>query len=168
MLKKTDLSEDLLTPTDLGADARDAVAGGLTVLLADIFALFLKTKNFHWHVSGPHFRSLHEMFDEHAGQIFAMVDDVAERARKLGGTTLRSVGHIVGLQRIKDNDETFVTARQMLEELRLDNQQLIKAMRELHEICDDKQDIATASVIENWIDETEGRVWFLFEAARES
>ncbi|WP_250518822.1 DNA starvation/stationary phase protection protein [Caballeronia sp. ATUFL_M1_KS5A] len=167
MLKKTDLSEDLLTPTDLGADARDAVAGGLTVLLADIFSLFIKTKNFHWHVSGPHFRSLHEMFDEQAGQIFAMVDDVAERARKLGGTTLRSVGQIVALQRIEDNDEMFVNARQMLEELRLDNQQLIKAMRELHDICDDRQDIATASVIENWIDEAEGRVWFLFEAARE-
>ncbi|MGI4862162.1 MAG: Dps family protein [Janthinobacterium lividum] len=156
----------LTTPTDLGNDARKEVAEGLTQLLADVFALFVKTKNFHWHVSGPHFRDYHLLLDDQAGFVFAMVDPIAERARKLGGTTLRSVGQIATLKRLSDNDAEFVAPEAMLKELREDNEALVKYMRELHDLCDDKEDVATASLIEDWIDQTEERVWFLFEATR--
>lgn len=156
----------LTTPTDLGNDARKEVAEGLTQLLADVFTLFVKTKNFHWHVSGPHFRDYHLLLDDQAGFVFAMVDPIAERARKLGGTTLRSVGQIASLKRLSDNDAEFVAPEAMLNELREDNEALVKYMRELHDVCDDKEDVATASLIEDWIDQTEERVWFLFEATR--
>lgn len=157
---------NLTTPTDLGAEARNAVSTGLTNLLADVFALFVKTKNFHWHVSGPHFRDYHLLLDDQAALVFAMVDPVAERARKLGGTTLHSVGQIASLKRLSDNDAEFVAPEAMLDELRQDNESLVKFMRELHQICDQKEDVATASLIENWIDQTEERVWFLFETTR--
>ncbi|RAR54629.1 starvation-inducible DNA-binding protein [Paraburkholderia unamae] len=159
-------SSNLTTPTDLGEEARKTVSAGLTKLLADVFTLFVKTKNFHWHVSGPHFRDYHLLLDDQATLVFAMVDPVAERVRKLGGTTLRSVGQIASLRRIEDNDESFVAPEAMLDELRHDNESLVKFMRELHQLCDEKEDVATASLIENWIDETEERVWFLFEATR--
>ncbi|HZT02500.1 MAG TPA: DNA starvation/stationary phase protection protein [Steroidobacteraceae bacterium] len=139
---------------------------GLTTLLADTFALYLKTKNFHWHMSGPHFRDWHLLLDEHATQVYDMTDPIAERARKIGGTTLKSIGQISKLQRLKDNDASFVTPRDMLAELREDNKQLAVYMRELHGVCDELGDVATASLLENWIDETERRVWFLFEATR--
>ena len=159
--------EDALkTPTDLGNKARKDVAEGLNALLADTFALYIKCKNFHWHVSGPHFRSYHLLLDEQATAIYAMLDPIAERVRKLGGTTIRSIKHISELQRIKDNNEPFVDAIAMLDELRNDNQALVKSMREVHDVCDEDQDIATASVLENWIDEAEQRIWFLFESTR--
>ncbi|WP_322034123.1 DNA starvation/stationary phase protection protein [Paraburkholderia sp. J76] len=157
---------NLTTPTDLGDDARKEVSAGLTKLLADVFTLFVKTKNFHWHVSGPHFRDYHLLLDDQAALVFAMIDPVAERARKLGGPTLRSVGQVVSLKRLSDNDATFVAPEAMLDELRHDNEALVKYMRELHQLCDDKEDVATASLIENWIDQTEERVWFLFETTR--
>lgn len=157
---------NLTTPTDLGADARQQVSAGLTKLLADVLTLFVKTKNFHWHVSGPHFRDYHLLLDDQATLVFAMVDPVAERARKLGGTTLRSVGEIASLRRLSDNEEPYVAPEAMLDELRRDNESLVKFMRELHDLCDDKEDVATASLIENWIDETENRIWFLFETTR--
>ena len=157
---------DLATPTDLGANASKEVSGGLNILLADVIALYFKTKNFHWHVSGPHFRDYHLLLDEQATQIDAMVDVIAERVRKLGGTTIRSIGHVARLQRVLDNDADYVTPHDMLAELREDNMQLNKHMRVLHELCDEHGDIATASLIENWIDETEQRVWFLFESGR--
>jgi starvation-inducible DNA-binding protein len=135
-------------------------------VLADMFALYLKTKNFHWHVSGPHFRDYHLLLDEQAGQIFATTDDIAERVRKIGGTTLRSIGHVARLQRVLDNDAEFVTPLDMLAELREDNKELTARLRETHDLCDEHRDMATASLIENWIDEAERRVWFLFEAAR--
>jgi len=156
----------LQTPSDLGADAVRDIATAFTTLLADVFALYLKTKNFHWHVSGPHFRDYHLMLDEHAEQIFAMTDDVAERVRKIGGTTLRSIGHAARLQRIKDNDADYVTPLDMLAELRSDNTQLVAALRAAHDLCDEHGDVASASLIENWIDETERRIWFLYEAGR--
>lgn len=156
----------LETPSDLKSNAVRDIAGALTLLLADAFALYVKTKNFHWHVSGPHFRDYHLLLDEQAAQIFATTDDIAERARKIGGTTLRSVGHIARLQRIKDNDAEFVTPLDMLAELREDNKQMLTSLREVHNLCDEHGDVATASLIENWIDETERRVWFLFEASR--
>jgi starvation-inducible DNA-binding protein len=131
-----------------------------------VFALYLKTKNFHWHMSGAHFRDFHLLLDEHGDQLFAMTDDIAERVRKVGGTTLRSIGQIGRLQRILDNDADFVTPLDMLAELRDDNKQLAAAMRETHAVCDDHDDVATASMLENWIDETERRVWFLFETTR--
>jgi starvation-inducible DNA-binding protein len=158
----------LKTPTDLGSNATQDIAAAFTTLLADVFALYLKTKNFHWHVSGPTFRDYHLMLDEQGDQIFAMTDEIAERARKLGGTTLRSIGHIARLQRIKDNDADFVTPLDMLAELRDDNRQLVAALRATHEVCDEHGDVAGASLIENWIDEAERRVWFLFEASRPS
>lgn len=154
------------TPTDLKTNAVRDVSAGLNQLLADTFALYLKTKNFHWHVSGVHFRDFHLLFDEHAAQIFAMTDDIAERVRKIGGTTLRSVGHIARLQRVEDNDADFVTPSDMVAELREDNKDLVARMRELHDLCDQHRDVATASLIENWIDEGERRLWFLFEASR--
>ncbi|MBB3223989.1 Dps family protein [Pseudoduganella umbonata] len=159
--------EDALkTPTDLGNKARKEVAEGLNALLADTFALYIKCKNFHWHVSGPHFRSYHLLLDEQATAIYAMLDPIAERVRKLGGTTIRSIKHISELQRIKDNDAPFVDAIAMLDELRNDNQALVKWMREVHDVCDEDQDIATASLLENWIDEAEQRIWFLYESTR--
>jgi starvation-inducible DNA-binding protein len=131
-----------------------------------MFSLYLKTKNFHWHVSGPHFRDYHLMLDEQGDQIFATTDDIAERVRKVGGTTVRSIGHIGRLQRVKDNDADYVTPLDMLAELRDDNKQLVSSMRETHDLCDEHRDVATASLLENWIDEAERRVWFLFEASR--
>ena len=131
-----------------------------------MFALYLKTKNFHWHVSGPHFRDYHLLLDEQAGQIFATTDDIAERVRKIGGTTLRSIGHVARLQRVLDNDAEFVTPLDMLAELREDNKELTARLRETHDLCDEHRDMATASLIENWIDEAERRAWFLYEASR--
>jgi starvation-inducible DNA-binding protein len=156
----------LKTPTDLGSNATQDISGALTTLLADMFALYVKTKNFHWHVSGPHFYGLHLMFDEQAAQIFATTDDIAERVRKIGGTTLRSTGHIARLQRIQDNDADFVTPLDMLAELREDNTHLVAMMRETHDLCDEHDDVATESLLENWIDEAERRIWFLFESSR--
>src|SRR6516165_8462102 len=158
----------LQTPTDLNPEAVRDVSGGLNILLADMFALYVKTKNFHWHVSGPHFRDYHLLLDEQATQIFATTDDIAERVRKVGGTTLRSIGHIGRLQRVLDNDADFVTPLDMLAELREDNKQLAANLRETHGICDEQDDVATASMIEVWIDEAERRTWFLFEAGRHS
>jgi starvation-inducible DNA-binding protein len=142
------------------------ISGVLAGLLADMFALYLKTKNFHWHVSGPHFRDYHLMLDEQAAEIFATTDEIAERARKLGGTTIRSIGHIATLQRVADNDADFVTPADMLAELKEDNLQLTQRMRETHDVCDEHGDVATASLLEVWIDQAEKRVWFLFEAGR--
>ena len=160
------LSAPLRTPTDLGAQARVDISGALTALLADMFALYLKTKNFHWHMSGPHFRDYHLMLDEQAADIFAATDDMAERVRKIGGTTLRSIGHIAKLQSIDDNDAEFVPPGAMLRELMNDNKKVAEAMRKAHEVADDHDDPATASMIEIWLDQTEKRTWFLFEAAR--
>ena len=154
---------ELQSPTDLGANANRDIPAALRALLADVFALYLKTKNFHWHMSGSHFRDYHLLLDEQSDQIFAMTDDIAERARKIGGTTLRSIGHIAREQRILDNDADYVDPQDMLAELRSDNQQLTQEMRRVHELCDEYGDVATASVLENWIDETERRVWFLYE-----
>jgi len=156
----------LTTPTDLKPNAVRDLAGALNILLADMFSLYLKTKNFHWHVSGPHFRDYHLMLDEQGDQIFGTTDDIAERVRKIGGTTVRSIGHIGRLQRVKDNDADYVTPLDMLAELRDDNKQLVSSMRETHDLCDEHGDVATASFLENWIDEAERRVWFLFEASR--
>ncbi len=156
----------LNTPTGLGENATKDLSGGLNILLADVYALYIKTKNFHWHMSGPHFRDYHLLLDEHAEQIDAITDVIAERVRKLGGTTIRSIGHIKNLQRVLDNDADFVTPSDMLAELREDNKQLIANMRTLHDLCDEHGDVATTSLIEVWIDEAERRVWFLFEAGR--
>src|SRR5579859_5010851 len=156
----------LITPTDLGTKASRDISGGMNAILADVFALYLKTKNFHWHMSGPHFRDYHLLLDEQADQLYEMSDPIAERIRKVGGNTLRSIGHIARLQRIKDNDADYVDPHDMLAELREDNQQLAARLREVHDVVDEARDIATASLIENWIDETERRVWFLFEASR--
>jgi len=156
----------LQVPTGLGSNATKDLSGALTALLADVFALYLKTKNFHWHMSGPHFRDYHLLLDEHGEQLFAMTDDIAERVRKIGGTTLRSIGHISRLQRLSDNDADFVTPEDMLAELRDDNQRLTGFLRETHELCDEHNDVASASLIENWIDETERRTWFLYEIGR--
>ena len=159
-------SANLATPTDLGGNATKDISGGLNILAADVLALWMKTKNFHWHVSGPHFRDYHLLLDDQSDQIYAMVDPIAERARKLGGNALRSIGQIGKLQRVLDNDADYVTPQDMLAELREDNKQLARSMRVLHEVCDEHNDVATASLIENWIDETEQRTWFLFEASR--
>src|SRR5258708_380549 len=156
----------LSTPTDLGVKASEDIAGGLNAILADVFALYLKTKNFHWHMSGPHFRDYHLLLDEQAGQLYAMTDPMAERIRKIGGSTLRSIGHIARIQRIKDNDATYVDPLDMLAELREDNKTLAARLREMHQVVDEHRDIATASLIENWIDETERRIWCLFESSR--
>jgi starvation-inducible DNA-binding protein len=156
----------LQTPTDLSSNATKDISAALTTMLADAFALYVKTKNFHWHVSGPHFRDYHLMLDEQAAQIFATTDAIAERVRKIGGTTIRSIGHIARLQRIEDNDADFVTPQDMLAELREDNKDLTTRMRETHDLCDEHGDVASASLIEVWIDEAERRTWFLFEAAR--
>ena len=156
----------LITPTDLGTKASKNIAGGMNGILADVFALYLKTKNFHWHMSGPHFRDYHLLLDEQADQLYAMTDPIAERIRKTGGSTLRSIGHIARTQRIKDNDADYVDPLDMLAELREDNMTLAARLREVHDMVDELRDIATASLIENWIDETERRTWFLFEASR--
>jgi starvation-inducible DNA-binding protein len=160
------VSPALDTPTDLSDDAVRALSAKLNEILADAFALYLKTKNFHWHVSGPHFRDYHLLLDEQSEQIFATTDDIGERVRKIGGTTLRSIGQISKLQTIKDNDESFVPAHEMLRELMNDNKQVAASMRECHELCDKHDDVASASILENFIDETERRTWFLFEASR--
>jgi len=156
----------LHTRTDLGTEATKDISGALNALLADVFALYLKSKNFHWHISGPHFRDYHLLLDEQADQIFAIADPIAERVRKVGGTTLRSVGHIARLQRVLDNDAEYVSPLDMLAELREDNQRLAASMRAAHGVCDERGDVATASLLEVWIDEAERRVWFLFEASR--
>jgi starvation-inducible DNA-binding protein len=157
----------LVTPTDLKAKATKDIAAAMNTILADVFALYLKTKNFHWHMSGPHFRDYHLLLDEQADQIYAMSDPIAERIRKVGGTTLRSIGHISRMQRILDNDAEFVQPLDMLAELREDNKVLAASLREAHNVCEEHRDIATASLIEVWIDETERRTWFLFEASRQ-
>jgi starvation-inducible DNA-binding protein len=156
----------LETPTSLSTNATTDLEGALNALLADMFALYLKTKNFHWHMSGRHFRDYHEMLDEQSQQILATTDDIAERVRKIGGTTLRSIGHIARLQRVSDNNAEFVTPDDMLAELRDDNKDLTQRLREVHDLCDEHGDVATASLLEQWIDEAEKRVWFLFEAGR--
>ena len=156
----------IATPTDLGPKAVGDISGALNALLADVFALYLKTKNFHWHMSGPHFRDYHLLLDEQGEQIFDMTDPLAERVRKLGGITIRSIGQISKLQRISDNNADYVDPPDMLAELREDNKSLTSRMREVHDVCDEYNDTATASLIENWIDETERRAWFLFESTR--
>jgi starvation-inducible DNA-binding protein len=159
-------TDSLATPTDLSADAVRDISGALNALLADMFALYVKTKNFHWHVSGPHFRDYHLLLDEQADQIFATTDPIAERVRKIGGTTLRSIGQIAAQKRLLDNDAHYVTPLDMLAELRDDNKQLTNEMRRTHALCDEHNDVATASLLEVWIDEAERRTWFLFEASR--
>src|SRR5947209_2661290 len=154
------------TPTDLTPEATKNISGALTILLSDMFALYLKTKNCHWHISGPHFRDYHLLLDEQGEQIFATTDAIAERVRKIGATTLRSIAHIGHLQRVLDNDAPFVTPLDMLAELRDDNKQLVTSLRGTHALCDENGDVATASLLEVWIDEAEQRVWFLFESTR--
>ena len=156
----------LATPSDLDAATVRDIAGGLNALLADVFGLYLKTKNFHWHMSGPHFRDYHLLLDDHGDQLFAMTDEIAERVRKIGGTTVRSIGHIARLQRLLDNDADFVAPADMLSELCEDEKSLTLSMRAVHELCDKEGDVATASLLENWIDQSQRRTWFLFEATR--
>lgn len=155
-----------MNATSISNSGVSQISTALTTLLADMFALYVKTKNFHWHVSGPHFRDYHLMLDDQGEQIFAATDPIAERVRKLGGTTLRSIGQVAALQRIKDNDEASVAARDMLSELCTDNTRLVTYLRETHSLCDEFGDVATASLLENWIDEAERRAWFLLEATR--
>lgn len=156
----------LATPTDLKSNAVKDIAGAMNAILADTFALYMKTKNFHWHVSGPHFRDYHLLLDEQAAEIFATTDDIAERVRKIGGNTLRSIGDIARHQRLADNDAKYVDPADMLAELREDNQRVVASMREAHELCDEHNDVATASLLENYIDAAEKRVWFLYEIGR--
>ena len=156
----------LNTRTDLTASATKDVSGAMNAILADVFALYVKTKKIHWHMSGPHFRDYHLLLDEQGDQIFATTDDIAERVRKIGGTTLRSIGHVSRLHRVIDNDADYVKPMDMLAELQDDNEQLITRMRETHDLCDEHGDVATASLLENWIDEAERRSWFLFESTR--
>src|ERR1700677_2274038 len=156
----------LTVPSDIDPKAVKDITGALNALLADVFTLYLKTKNFHWHMSGPHFRDYHLLLDEHGDQLFAMTDDIAERVRKIGGTTIRSIGHIARLQRIPDNDADYVDPADMLSELREDEKATVLRMRAVHTLCDDAGDVATASLIENWIDQSQRRIWFLFEATR--
>jgi starvation-inducible DNA-binding protein len=163
---KTRRTVPLQTPTNLEPGATAEIAGALSLVLADLFALYLKTKNFHWHMSGPHFRDYHLLLDEHGDQIFAVTDPIAERVRKIGGTTIHSIGQIGRMQRILDNDADYVTPLDMLAELRDDNKLLAASMREAHGLCDQHGDVASASLLETWIDEAERRVWFLFEATR--
>src|SRR4030088_3283823 len=160
------LSAPLATPTDLKPAATKDIAGAMNAILADVFALYVKTKNFHWHMSGPHFRDYHLLLDEHADQLFAMTDDIAERVRKIGGTTLRSIGHIARVKRIPDNDADYVSPKDMLSELWEDNKALVLSMRSAHVLCDEAGDVATASWLENGIDEGQRRAWFLFETTR--
>jgi starvation-inducible DNA-binding protein len=163
---KSKAAPRLETPTDLSNNAIPEIAEALNGLVADAFALYLKTKNFHWHVSGPHFRDYHLLFDEHADQIFASTDELAERVRKIGGRTVRSIGEIAKLQSLSDNNQDFVGPADMIRELMADNKKMMKAMRKAHEIADKHDDVATASILENFIDQTERRNWFLFEASR--
>ena len=156
----------LSTPSDISTESVREIGGGLNGLVADVFAIYLKTKNFHWHMSGPHFRDYHLLLDDHGDQLFAMTDDLAERSRKLGGSTIRSIGHIARLQRIADNDADFVTPKDMLSELHEDEKALVLRMRALHTLCDDAGDVATASLLENFIDQSQRRSWFLFETTR--
>jgi starvation-inducible DNA-binding protein len=156
----------LHTPTDLEKSATKDISGAMNAILADVFALYLKTKNFHWHMSGPHFRDYHLLLDEHGDQIFAMTDPIAERVRKIGGGTIKSIGQISRMQRVLDNDAEYVEPEDMLAELLEDNKALVSRLREAHEVCDEHNDVATTSLIEVWIDETERRTWFLFEATR--
>jgi starvation-inducible DNA-binding protein len=158
----------LATSSNFSAEATKEISGALTELLADVYALYIKTKNFHWHMSGPHFRDYHLLLDEQADQVFAIADDIAERARKIGGTTIRSIGQIARLKRVEDNDADFVTPQDMLAELRDDNKDLAARMLAVHGLCDEHEDVATASLLEVWIDEAERRTWFLFEATRRS
>jgi starvation-inducible DNA-binding protein len=162
MLQKASLT----TPSAVSESAVHDISAELTLLLADVFALYLKTKNFHWHMSGPHFRDYHVMLDDQGDQLFAMTDAAAERVRKIGGTTIRSIGQIARLQRIVDNNAEYVDPFDMIAELRKDNEVLTRNMREVHSLCDEAGDVATASLLENWIDETEKRVWFLFECGQ--
>ena len=157
----------LETPTDLSPDAVEEISSSLRRLLADVFVLYLKTKNFHWHMSGRHFRDYHLLLDEHSEQIFAMTDEIAERTRKIGGTTLHSISDITRHQRLKDNNDEVVSPKDMLAELCTDNQQLTRSLRSTHEVCEQHNEVATASLIENWIDETERRTWFLSEIVRD-
>ena len=156
----------LATPTDLEADASRDIAGAMNAVLADAFALYMKTKNFHWHLSGPHFRDYHLLLDEHAEQLLEMTDPIAERVRKLGARTLTSIGHVSRLQRIPDNDSEYVEPSDMMAELCEDNQSLVASLRGAHEVCSEHRDFATTSQIEIWIDESERRSWFLFETTR--
>ena len=156
----------LATPTDLTRSASKDISGAMNAILADVFALYLKTKNFHWHMSGPHFRDYHLLLDEQAGQLFAMTDPIAERIRKIGGLTLRSIGHISRIQRVLDNDAEYVEPLDMIAELADDNKAMAARLREAHNVCDEHRDVATASLIEVWIDETERRTWFLSEIKR--
>jgi len=156
----------LTTSTDLTRSATRDIAGTMNAILADVFALYLKTKNFHWHMSGPHFRDYHLLLDEHADELFAMTDPIAERIRKLGGLTIKSIGHISRIQRVLDNDADYVEPSDMIAELAEDNQTLAARLREAHNVCDEHRDVATASLIEVWIDETERRTWFLSEIKR--
>jgi starvation-inducible DNA-binding protein len=165
-IKKGRVAPALDTPTDLSRDAVRVVSDALNAILADTLALYIKTKNFHWHISGPHFRSYHLLLDDQSEQILATVDDLAERVRKIGGTTLRSIGHIARLKRIQDNDEDFVTPLDMLSELMADNKATIQTMRAAHKLADQHEDVATASLLEQFIDGAEKRTWFLFEASR--
>ena len=162
----TSKTAQLNTPDGFSPEEVKNLSSVLNALLADVFALYLKTKNFHWHMSGPHFRDFHLLLDEQASQIFAITDDIAERVRKIGGTTIRSIGDIARLQRIADNDQEFVEAKAMLKELYEDNKVLVVSLRAAHEVTDKANDYATTSLIENWIDEAERRAWFLFEATR--
>ena len=164
--KEARTREHLGTPTDLKPQASRDISAALGGLLADVYALYIKTKNFHWHMSGPHFRDYHLLLDEHADQLFAMTDPIAERVRKIGGLTLRSIGNISRTQRVLDNDAEYVEPLDMLAELADDNKTLAARLRETHNVCDEHRDVATASLIEVWIDETERRTWFLFEATR--
>lgn len=170
MSDRTDVKErrksPMATPGGLPQEAVKDISGALNALLADVFALYLKTKNFHWHMSGPHFRDYHLLLDEHGDQIFAMTDPIAERVRKLGGTTIRSIGHVGRLQRISDNDSDFVEPQDMLAELMDDNKSVLTSMLAAHSLCDEQNDVSTASLLEVWIDETQRRIWFLFEATR--
>jgi starvation-inducible DNA-binding protein len=158
--------KQLSTPTDLEPKGVEEIVAAINPLIADAFALYLKTKNFHWHLATSHFRDYHLLFDEHADQIFATIDPLAERVRKIGGTTLRSIGHVAALQTVQDSDEEFVAPLEMLKRLMEDNKSMAAHMREAHEVCDDNKDVATASLLENFIDETERRTWFLYEAAQ--
>ena len=161
------ISSELDTPTDMPPEAVDKISASLNTLLADAFALYLKTKNFHWHVSGRHFHDYHLMLDEQSDAIFATTDQLAERVRKLGGNTLRSIGEVAKLQTIQDNNEDYVPPREMLRELMEDNKQMAAAMRKAHKLADDHEDSGTAGLLETFIDETERRTWFLFEASRQ-
>ncbi|MEI9431973.1 Dps family protein [Mesorhizobium sp. Cs1299R1N3] len=165
---KSRMSADLHTRSGLSNEAVRDISAAATVLLADLFALYLKTKNFHWHMSGPHFRDYHLLLDDQADEILAVTDPLAERVRKLGGTTIRSIGDISRRQRLADNDADFVQSHEALAELREDNGTLAARMRVLHGLCDEHGDVATASLLENWIDESEQRIWFLFETLRRS